>query len=166
MPKETGGNLSKYESYRAAWQRIAASRQAGFFLEAIAIEESIIADRLVSYLSRPDALTPVSKDKKGRWPGLGKLIIALEEEFPAGLSIDGFDDVVSHLNAWKDDRNTAVHAIVKSDPGAPTVDIDDFLLVAEKAAEQGASLARAISSWHRAKKRRSAENGWSESMNP
>ena len=159
MTQEASANRSKYESYREAWKRIAASRQAGFFLEAIAIEESIIADRLVSYLSRPDALILVSKDKKGRWPALGKLITALEQEFPAGLPIGEFKDIVKTLNAWKDDRNTAVHAIVKSDPGGPTIDIQEFLRLAEKAAEQGAALARAISSWHKGMKRLSSDNG-------
>lgn len=159
MTQEPNGNRSKYESYREAWQRIVASRQAGFFLEAIAIEESIIADRLVSYLSRPDARTPVSKDKKGRWPALGKLITTLEEEFPAGLPIGEFKDIAKTLNAWRDDRNTAVHAIVKSDPGGPTVDIQEFLRLAEKAAAQGATLARAISSWHRGMKRLSNDDG-------
>ena len=85
----------------------------------------------------------------------GQLITALQSEFPAGLSIGDIEAVVSALNAWKDDRNTAVHAIVKSDPGTPTVDIQEFLHLAEKAAEQGAKLARAISSWHQAVKRQS-----------
>lgn len=153
MPPETGSNHPKYESYKEAWERISAARQTGFFLEAIAIEESIIADRLVSYLNRPGATHPVSKGKDGQWPGLGKLITALERELlPTGLAIGDFENIVQTLNAWKDDRNRAIHAIVKSDPGTPTVDIQEFLLMAEKAAEHGATLARAISSWHKREK--------------
>ena len=155
MTREIGGNRSKYESYREAWQRIEASRQAGFFLEAIVIEESIIADRLVSYLSRPDSPNRVSKNKKGMWPGLGDLIAALQSEFPAGLSIGNIEDVANALNDWRQGRNTAVHAIVKSDPGTPTVEVQEFLMLAEKAAERGAILARAISSWHQSVKRQS-----------
>jgi len=159
MTLETGSNHPKYESYKKAWERIAAARQARFFLEAIAIEESIIADRLISYLSRPEAKKQVAKNKKGQWPGLGQLISALDDEFPEKLKVGDFKDIVQALNAWKEDRNRAIHAIVKSDPGTPTVDIQEFHLMAEKAAEQGAKLARAISSWHKSEKRSASKDG-------
>ena len=155
MTQDTSGNRSKYNSYKEAWERIAASRYAGFFLEAIAIEESIIADRLSSYLSRPYNPNRISKNKKGWWPTLADLNDALEIEFPSGLSIGDIDDVVSALKAWKNERNTAVHAIVKSDPGKPTIDVQEFRRLAEEAATQGARLARAISSWHQSLKRQS-----------
>ena len=156
MTPETGSNHPKYESYKEAWERISAARQARFFLEAIAIEESIIADRLISYLSRPEANKQIAKDKKGQWPGLGQLITALDNEFPEKLTVGDFKDIVQNLYDWKDDRNRAIHAFVKSDPGIPTVDIQKFLLMADKAAEQGATLARAISSWHKSEKRNAA----------
>ena len=49
-PEEpVNGNASKHYSYREAWARIRLAQQHGFFLEAIAIQESIITDRLIGY---------------------------------------------------------------------------------------------------------------------
>src|ERR1039458_9885579 len=45
-----GRNANKYFSYSEAWVRIKKARGFGFYLEAITLEESIIADRLVSFL--------------------------------------------------------------------------------------------------------------------
>jgi len=43
-------HANKYFSYREAWVRIKKAQGYGFYLEAITLEESIITDRLVSYL--------------------------------------------------------------------------------------------------------------------
>ena len=43
-------NANKYFSYSAAWVRIKRARGSGFYLEAVTPEESIMADRLVSFL--------------------------------------------------------------------------------------------------------------------
>ena len=56
-------NTAKYESYTEAWRRIKAAQEKEFFLEAIVIEESIISDRLVSYLSRPGSRNPLIKKR-------------------------------------------------------------------------------------------------------
>jgi hypothetical protein len=44
------GNAAKYLSYRQAWARIGAAQGHGFYLEAVTIVESVITDRLISYL--------------------------------------------------------------------------------------------------------------------
>jgi hypothetical protein len=44
------GNVVKYLSYREAWTRIKQAQEQGFYLEAVTLEESIITDRLISYL--------------------------------------------------------------------------------------------------------------------
>lgn len=44
------GNAAKFWSYREAWTRIKQAQEQGFYLEAVTIEESIISDRLMSYL--------------------------------------------------------------------------------------------------------------------
>jgi hypothetical protein len=155
MPSTRLGNRPKFHSYKEAWERIKASRKAGFFLEAIVIEESIISDRLISYLSRPEASSRLSKSKSGQWPGFAQLIDALGKEFPSGLPIGGVHDLVTELHAWRQRRNEAAHAIVKSDPGTATIDVLEFIRRADQAAEQGAKLARAVSTWHQAQKRRS-----------
>jgi hypothetical protein len=101
--KLIAGNSSKYDSYREAWSRIKLAQDNGFFLEAITIQESIIA-----------------------------------------------------VDQWRNVRNEAIHAIVKSEPGQPTQPIDVFLNKAKEAAEEGEHLAREICNWFQKEKRRGA----------
>lgn len=152
---KTTGNSIKYESFREAWRRIAAATAAGFFLEAIVIQESLISDRLVSYLSRPDASRPLRQNKRNQWPSFGHLIGKLREEHPSGIAVGTTRDIIQDLDKWRICRNRAVHALAKSDPGRPTTNIQDFLHLAEETATTGNKLARAVLSWHRREKRSS-----------
>jgi|SRR5579871_1003630 len=43
-------NINQYFSYREAWGRIRRAKGHGYYLEAVTLEESIIADRLISFL--------------------------------------------------------------------------------------------------------------------
>jgi hypothetical protein len=52
LQKEIKGNSTKYESYREAWSRIKLAQENHFFLEAIAIQESIIFDEKGESLTR------------------------------------------------------------------------------------------------------------------
>lgn len=42
-------NIQKYDSYKYAYDQIRAAINARFYLEAITIEESILADRLYRF---------------------------------------------------------------------------------------------------------------------
>jgi hypothetical protein len=154
--KLIAGNSSKYDSYREAWSRIKLAQENDFFLEAITIQESLISDRLISYLSRPTASNPLSKDKKGQWPSFSNLIKSWRSEFPNGLQVGSYTDLISAVDQWRKVRNEAIHAIVKSEPGQPTQPIDLFLTKAKEAAEQGERLAREICNWCTKEKRREA----------
>ncbi|HEY9743857.1 MAG TPA: hypothetical protein V6C90_25495 [Coleofasciculaceae cyanobacterium] len=154
--KLIAGNSSKYDSYREAWSRIKLAQENDFFLEAITIQESLISDRLISYLSRPTASNPLSKDKKGHWPSFSNLIKSWRSEFPNGLQVGSYTDLISAVDQWRKVRNEAIHAIVKSEPGQPTQPIDLFLTKAKEAAEQGERLAREICNWCTKEKRREA----------
>jgi len=146
------GNVTKFDSYREAWARIKLSQDEGFYLEAIAIEESILTDRLVSFLTRPDCQTPIKKNNKGRYPSFGNLIKLLSDDIGEPLAIGEFEDICVSLDEWREKRNQAVHALVASDPGSPTIPVDAFLNEAKEAADLGAELAMAVSGWHKAAK--------------
>jgi hypothetical protein len=81
IKQEVQGNVEKYDSYREAWARIRQAQDSGFFLEAITIQESIISDRLISFLSRPGASHSFinSSDKK-KFLSLNELIQAWKKE--------------------------------------------------------------------------------------
>jgi hypothetical protein len=149
--KPIQGNAAKFLSFREAWARISASRQAGFFLEAVTLEESIIADRVMTYLT--ETAEAGSSPPGGKCPGLCSLIRAWKERHPAPITEKNFADLPVAVDAWRPLRNHVVHGMVKSRPGEPTMPVEDFLEQARQAAEQGNQLARALSNWCRKAKR-------------
>jgi hypothetical protein len=140
--KEVTGNKPKFKSYSEAWKRIKAAQEAGFYLEAIAIQESILSDRITSYLAYC-GLLPKNKN-----PGLWELLEAWKRD-PASAKGEEFSDLRNAINdVWRGMRNDAIHGLVKSAPGTPTQDVDDFLSAAKCAAKLGEKLAREVSNWH------------------
>ncbi|MBD2579780.1 hypothetical protein [Oscillatoria sp. FACHB-1406] len=150
--KQISGNVNKYESYREAWSRIKLALENQFFLEAITIQESIISDRLLSFLSRPDAPNPLVL-KNGSFPSFGKLIKGWRSEFKDGLPSGSYPDLIEAVDRWRRYRNEAIHAIVKSEPGEPTQPIDSFLQKAKDAAEEGEKLTREVCNWCKKEKK-------------
>jgi len=153
--KEVAGNAEKYESYREAWSRIKLAQENHFFLEAITIQESIISDRLISFLSRPTASKPLSKNKNSQFPSFGKLIEHWRLEFPDALQSGSYVDLIEAVDQWRCMRNKAIHAIVKSEPGKPTKSIDELLQKAKDTAEKGEKLAREVCKWSQKEKKKS-----------
>ena len=137
-------NRSKYLSYTKAWKRINDSMEAGFHLEAITIEESIISDRLLSYVL---GVAPSSK-VHGK-SGLSELITHWRKHAGPSLMKSDGSDLGKSTDAWRTKRNTAVHGLVKSSPGTPTMQPNDFFELARQTAEEGKILAREIQNWHK-----------------
>ena len=137
-------NIPKYLSYTKAWERINSALEAGFHLEAITIEESIISDRLLSYVL---GVAPSSKAHKKS--GLGELINHWRKHAGDSLIKPDGSDLGKITDEWRKKRNKAVHGLVKSAPGTSTMAPDDFFELARQAAEEGKKLAREIQNWHR-----------------
>jgi hypothetical protein len=97
----------RYELYKAAFQWIAKSISEGFYLEAISLEESLITDRLESYL------TWLTEDDFS-FMTLGPLQDAIRkhetDEILRSL-------VLEELNQWRQARNKAAHEMVKIEDG-------------------------------------------------
>jgi hypothetical protein len=142
------GNEAKYLSYREAWARIRLARKHKYFLEAVTIEESIISDRLLSYLEKYRKLVL----KKGTRDNLNQVIERWHSE---ALDIyKGDVDAVADLTylhtrlvAWRDSRNEIVHGIVKSKGLRLDDHICNFLAAAKKSAKKGDKIARQICQW-------------------
>lgn len=154
--KEIAGNAEKYESYREAWSRIKLAQENHFFLEAITIQESIISDRLISFLSRSTAPHPLSFLESGKFPSFYRLIQYWRLEFPKALQSGLYPDLIEAVDQWRCMRNKAIHAIVKSESGKPTKSIDEFLQKAKDTAEEGEKLAREVCKWSQKEKRKSS----------
>lgn len=130
------GNKVKHEAYKEAFARIKSANESNFFLEAIAIQEAIISDRLKSHLGHLGKLP-----KKNR-PTLFDLIDAWKSESQAP-NIEIKIDLPELVDQWRVLRNQAVHGLVCT-PG-----VDDFLESPKSAAKTGEILARTICDWHK-----------------
>jgi hypothetical protein len=144
MPIELMKNISKQLSYTEAWRRINAATEAGFDLEAITIGESIISDRLLSYVMGVEPSSQVHKRSS-----LSQLITLWRKLAGASLIKSDGTDLGKTTDEWRIKRNQAVHGLVKSSPRSPPIPLDDFFALARQAAEEGKMLAREIQNWHR-----------------
>ena len=143
-------NGSKYFSYSEAWVRINKAHGSGFYLEAVTLEESIIADRLLSFLV---CVGEIKTESRVENRGLGQLIQLWSKRVPEPIPVADFSDLRAAVDQWRRRRNLVVHGMVKSMPGGPHGDVLDFLKEAEFVAFQGKALALAVSDWTRKFKR-------------
>jgi len=141
------GNKAKYESYREAFARIKAANESQFFLEAVAIQEAIISDRLKSHWGHLGKLEK-DKDKDPSLHGLVKLWKAETQ----GRNIEIKINLAELVDQWRVLRNQAIHGLVA------TPSVSDFLESAEAAAKTGAVIARAVCDWHKGEVRKAKLN--------
>jgi hypothetical protein len=145
-------NMGKWTSYRLAYGHIKAAMEQGFYIEALALEESIISDRLDS------AVKGKGIENSGNTLLLGKLITLVNghpEEFKSlhgwlakkGLA---FEDV----RRWKDERNKFVHNVAHGLPEQETpVSAKEYDARGKVAATAGKKLAEAICGWSKSERR-------------
>jgi len=137
-------NIEKCDLYTLAFARIKESIAGKFPVEAIALEESIISDRLRSLLL---AAVPVLMKRKacdvGSLISYAQLYIAPRE-----------DKLLSDLYDWIKKRNNAIHGIVSTrNGGGATFSASRFVSNAMAVAKKGESLAHQLSDWTRKEKR-------------
>ncbi len=136
------GNVRKADSFKEAWSRINHATKSGFYLEAAAIQESIIFDRLLAYLHRTCDFPLMTA--RNRHHSLSDLIKQLRKTVMASQNAEMLE-LASELDTWRETRNRTIHSIVRSAPGTPTQAVDDFLARAKACAVSGAKLARRVS---------------------
>jgi hypothetical protein len=143
-------NANKFFSYSEAWVRIKKARGSGFYLEAVTLQESIIADRLVSFLV---CIGEIQSESLVEKCSLGQLIQLWTKRVPQPIPVQYFADLRSAVDEWRKHRNRVVHGMVKSMPGAQHGDVLDFIKEAEFVAFQGEALAHSVSDWVRKAKK-------------
>ena len=133
------GNTRKYLSYKFAFEQMRRAIDHGFYLEAVMIAESLISDRLQSTLRDDGEVRKVAG--KGHI-SLGQLI-KLAKQAPVPFpDPQGLDD-------WRKARNRVAHALAKSAPGSPTMEVAEFIQLASRTANEGVELARQAKTWSR-----------------
>jgi hypothetical protein len=132
------GNVGKHTNYTWAIEQMAKAREQGFFLETIAIAESILSDRIWSYVQATTG-GPLDAHKVtlGSIINYGK---AFEKASP---------ELHKEVGAWAKTRNQLMHGIVKSPAGTPPMPLAEFQALAQKAAEEALPLVRAVDAWHK-----------------
>lgn len=128
--------------YEHAARRVNRALREGFWVEAIALEEAMISDRLESLLS-------VSLKRPQSFETLGPLLRALRKASPALLD----EELLNDLDAWRQRRNAAVHQMVKV-PDGDTKGWAHRLRDARAAAEEGKLLFRRLDAALKRAKRR------------
>ena len=141
MPKrkraivEENSTVGKHrrEIYKSAFKQIKLANEAGFYLEAITLIESLITDRLESRLSFLDG-------KDFSFKTIGKLIeksikIETDSELKKLIEID--------LRKWADGRNKSLHEMAKIAEGDFS-SWDDRYLKLKNISTKGMTLLRKI----------------------
>ncbi len=123
----------RYELYKSSLDWIKKSIDEGYYLEAISILESLISDRLESYLS-----FPLGQDFS--FKNLGVLIneIKLKKTDENLHSL-----IIKDLDEWRKQRNKAAHEMVKIADGKSIV-WEERVKVKKEVAETGLQLFRNI----------------------
>lgn len=135
----SGVGTKRYALYRNAYEKIAEALAKGFYIECIAICESIISDRLEA---RRACLHPADITKH-RFDNLGNLTAKLwvEEKSTDPLVKALYKDI----DDWREKRNSAVHEIVKQ---GGTEAMSDWLAryrSLKSTAQEGVKLCRKVS---------------------
>jgi hypothetical protein len=149
MKEENKKNYAKRDSYALASVMLEDAILHNYPLQAIAIEESIISDRLWSAL-RSVNITNGKHESLGaaleKWKILKK---NSSEENP----FDGeIEPLYINLSNWWNCRNKLIHGIVKSPTGlGPVVTAEKFVKSANDAAKKGKELVRLVKNWSKKK---------------
>ena len=149
-------NYAKRDSYALAFEMISTAIRHNFPLQAIAVEESIISDRIWSALnvSKPSG---GSKETLGRALEEWKQLLKEGNPHPIGEEAEAMR---KDLANWWDSRNKLIHGIVKSFRGdKPKMIAADFERSAMKSAVKGSELARRTCNWSQTQIRKAKKGG-------
>lgn len=123
--------IKKEERSRTIVERINKAIDHEFFLEAIALEESCISDRL--------SLVLYLKGQKAGTKSFANLIERCNQLLPNNLKHD--------LDSWRKERNKSIHNLVRSSPLEDMIDLDELDLLSVRTAKAGLKLLDAINVW-------------------
>ena len=154
IEKSIKGNKEKYLSYRLAFRMINNAIKCKCYLQAITIEESIMADRLLSFLAFCGEDVHINRSSLGsaiKWifgeadnPKINEKCKNKEFDVTKGSIFEKEQEL---RDFWKS-RCYLLHGIVKSPSGeSPKILEKDFIRQAKKTANEGKELTRWVCDW-------------------
>ncbi|MBT3725413.1 MAG: hypothetical protein HOM14_06750 [Gammaproteobacteria bacterium] len=137
----------KQERYTEAYSRIESSINTKHYFEAITIEESIISDRLASFLGATQTL---AQDQIHRQSFANLIMLWKMATKNQGAIWENCDELVLKVDAWRKQRNKYVHGLVKFPYQKANIpNTIEFIKGAEKTAIDGKELANLVSVWRK-----------------
>ena len=143
-----GKNIQKGKSYQYSFERMAYAIEKEFYLEAIMIPESIISDRLLSYLSGKIKGSNYINVELSKRTSFGRLII-IWSLIDSQVEWKEFDNLIIATDKFRKNRNKCAHSIAKSNPTKPTRTVNEFICLSKECADSGYIIARYICDWHK-----------------
>lgn len=135
----------KKERYTEAFARIDSSINSEHYFEAIAIEESIISDRIASFL---ESMHLLKVDDLHRYSFASLITLWKFAVLSPGAIWEPCEGLIKEVDEWRKQRNKYVHGLVKfphQRANIPTT--KEFLQGASDAAFKGKELSRSVSDW-------------------
>lgn len=145
---EKNKNVKKYLSYKEAYSKMNNAIKLGFYLEAITIQESIISDRLLSFVIGKN-IVRISENELHKSEVNFSNLLKKTKDF-----MSEYKTLPDELELFRKDRNTCVHLLVKSFPGKPTIDVLNFNSLARETSVKGKRLTRKVLEWHKTEKKK------------
>jgi len=135
-------NRAKHLSWRLAHERMNAAIEAGFPLEAVAIAESLLTDRFLSFVNFHGAGFGPEKTLGG--------VAQKAASICRRTTGDALGEALAaDAENWARERNEILHGIAKSRQGVgPTIPAEGFVDRAHDVAVRGRQLVRAVKAWH------------------
>ncbi len=139
MPYDQNVGKERSKLYAAAISRIKQAVSKGYFIEAIALSESVLSDRLLARYSYLKGFKTESRAEK-TFHGLLQSLIK-EDHSP---DRDRMIQIYEEMFSWKEARNSAVHAMVKLREGGIIESFEERYHQLSGHAEKGMYLVRAF----------------------
>jgi hypothetical protein len=153
-------NIAKYNSYKYAIDTISNATKSQDFalcIAAIALAESIIADRCQSFVHYKEPEFYSSKKRIstnnliqicGKHNKKCKILVKNKN----GITFSS-EDLFNDLLKWLETRNIILHRFAKSEPLTPTIAIEEFIEITIKAAFKAEELVSCLTKWHKNSKK-------------
>lgn len=135
----------KKERYTEAFARIDSSISSEHYFEAITIEESVISDRIASFIDSMDLLKP---DELHRQSFASLITLWKFAVLSPGAIWEPCVGLIKEVDEWRKQRNKYVHGLVRfphQKANIPTT--IEFLHCAKDAAVNGREISRSVSNW-------------------
>ena len=135
-PYGSDAGKPRSERYASAIRRLNEAVEAGYYVETIAIEESLICDRM-------ESLANELSDGKFSYKTIGCLTDFLLGKKQKDAISPEIAEALKQIKQWAEKRNNAVHELAKLTPDM-TETFDDSYRKLEDVAKDGLSLFRKL----------------------